>query len=101
MAVYTVIFSISVMLLMAFIGWAVTGEDVDALLPQSGSVELIGRIKTVLRPTGVQGYHLQVSDTGAWSLFREAGDGLPPLSLPAGEQHFYLTGTLALQGQGA
>ncbi|MBV8066080.1 MAG: hypothetical protein JOY73_11185 [Actinobacteria bacterium] len=33
----------------------------------------------------------------AWSLFSEAGDSLPTLSLPAGEQHFYLTGTLALQ----
>jgi signal transduction histidine kinase len=33
----------------------------------------------------------------AWSLLREAGNALPPLTLPAGEQHFYLTGTLALQ----
>jgi signal transduction histidine kinase len=33
----------------------------------------------------------------AWSLLRDAGDSLPPLSLPAGQQPFYLTGTLALQ----
>ncbi|HLX18930.1 MAG TPA: histidine kinase [Gaiellaceae bacterium] len=33
----------------------------------------------------------------AWSLFQEAGGALPPLTLPAGDQHFYLTGTLALQ----
>jgi hypothetical protein len=51
--------------------WTNYKISVDALLQQSGSVELIGRIKTVLRPTGVQGYHLQISDTGKWSLFRE------------------------------
>jgi signal transduction histidine kinase len=34
----------------------------------------------------------------AWSLLRDAGDSLPPLSLPAGQtQPFYLTGALALQ----
>ena len=34
----------------------------------------------------------------AWSLLRDAGDSLPPLSVPAGQtQPFYLTGTLALQ----
>jgi signal transduction histidine kinase len=34
----------------------------------------------------------------AWSLLRDAGDALPPLSVPAGQtQPFYLTGTLALQ----
>jgi signal transduction histidine kinase len=33
----------------------------------------------------------------AWSLLRDAGNSLPPLSLPAGQQPFYLTGTLALQ----
>jgi signal transduction histidine kinase len=33
----------------------------------------------------------------AWSLLRDAGDALPPLSLPVGQtQPFYLTGTLAL-----
>jgi len=33
----------------------------------------------------------------AWSLLRALGATLPPLSPPAGEQPFYLTGTLALQ----
>jgi signal transduction histidine kinase len=34
----------------------------------------------------------------AWSLLRDAGNSLPPLSLPVGAtQPFYLTGTLALQ----
>jgi len=34
----------------------------------------------------------------AWSLLRDAGNSLPPLSLPVGQtQPFYLTGTLALQ----
>jgi hypothetical protein len=52
-------------------GWTNYTISVDALLQQPGSVELIGRIKTVLRPTGIQGYRLQISDTGGWSLFRE------------------------------
>jgi len=34
----------------------------------------------------------------AWTLLRDAGNSLPPLSLPVGQtQPFYLTGTLALQ----
>ncbi|HEY2542683.1 MAG TPA: histidine kinase [Gaiellaceae bacterium] len=34
----------------------------------------------------------------AWSVLRDAGDGLPTLNLPAGQtQPFYLTGVLALQ----
>src|SRR5579864_8405691 len=34
----------------------------------------------------------------AWSLLRDAGNSLPPLSIPVGAtQPFYLTGTLALQ----
>jgi hypothetical protein len=52
-------------------GWTDYTISVDSLLQHSGTVDLIGRIKSVIRGVGVQGYHLRISDTGAWSLFRE------------------------------
>ncbi len=74
-------------------GWTDYTISVDALLQHSGSVDLIGRIKSVLRPVGVQGYHLRISDTGAWSLFREdSATATTPLasgtaSFPLGSWH--------------
>jgi hypothetical protein len=50
-------------------GWTNYKVSVDALLQQAGSVDLIGRIVSQSEDAGgVEGYHLIVSDTGAWTL---------------------------------
>jgi hypothetical protein len=50
-------------------GWTNYRASVDALLQQSGSVDLIGRISAQIEfGGGVEGYHLILTDTGTWTL---------------------------------
>ena len=52
--------------------WSNYRVNVDVLLEQAGYVELIGNITSQVRLAGAEtGYHLQVSNTGAWTLYRE------------------------------
>jgi hypothetical protein len=54
--------------------WADYDVSVDALLQQSGSVDVIGRIASQNETGGgVEGYHLSVTDSGSWSLFTQNG----------------------------
>lgn len=53
--------------------WSNYQASVDVLLEQAGYVELIGNLTSQIRLSGAaEGYHLRVSNTGAWSLFSEA-----------------------------
>ncbi|GHH73625.1 galactosylceramidase [Kitasatospora indigofera] len=55
--------------LMGGLDWADYTVSADALLEQSGTVELLGRAGTQRRNNkGLNAYHLRLSDTGAWSL---------------------------------
>ncbi len=56
-------------------GWTNYKVSVDALLQQSGSVDLIGRITAQLEFAGaVEGYHFSITDAGAWTLATQAGN---------------------------
>jgi hypothetical protein len=51
--------------------WSDYTVAADALLEQSGSVELVGRAEAQnTNNNGLNAYHLRVSDTGAWSILR-------------------------------
>jgi hypothetical protein len=53
-------------------GWVDYRVSVDALLQESGFVDLIGRVTGQNQKSGaVMGYHLQMADSGAWTLFAE------------------------------
>ncbi|MEV4604280.1 RICIN domain-containing protein [Amycolatopsis sp. NPDC049253] len=55
------------------IGWTDYTVSVDARFEQPGSVQLLGRIGTQrwFNPDYFDGYYLEVSDTGTWSLIRK------------------------------
>jgi hypothetical protein len=56
-------------------GWTNYKVSVDALLQAAGSVDLIGRISQQLEFAGaVEGYHLIITDTGAWTLATQSGN---------------------------
>jgi len=57
--------------------WSDYQVSIDALLEQSGHIDLIGHSGGVSQsgPGGSQGYHLQMSDSGKWTLLKEDGDG--------------------------
>ena len=49
----------------------------DVLLPQGGTVELLGRANAQGRPQGHQaGYYLRISEDGGWSILRNTRDGV-------------------------
>jgi hypothetical protein len=55
----------------------------DALMQQSGAVQLIGRASTQhsFGPAGIDEYYLQLSNAGAWSLVRNnTSDALTTLA---------------------
>ncbi len=53
-------------------GWTDYRVSTDALLEQSGWLELMGRIAAQTQSTGaVQGYHLRIDDAGTWTLFTQ------------------------------
>ncbi len=52
--------------------WTNYQVSVDVLLEQAGYVELIGNLTAQVRLAGAEeGYHLKVTNTGAWTLYRE------------------------------
>lgn len=52
--------------------WSNYQASVDVLLEQAGYVELIGNLSAQIRLAGAEtGYHLRVTDTGTWTLYRE------------------------------
>jgi hypothetical protein len=56
-------------------GWTNYKVSVDALLQQSGTVDLVGHITAQLEFAGaVEGYHFSITDTGAWTLASQAGN---------------------------
>ncbi|HEY5003264.1 MAG TPA: hypothetical protein VII61_08935 [Ktedonobacteraceae bacterium] len=58
--------------LMGDPGWTNYQANVDGLLEQAGSLDLIARASGPQQHVGgAPGYHLRISNTGRWSLFRE------------------------------
>jgi hypothetical protein len=56
-------------------GWINYQVNVDVLLEQAGYVELIGHLVSQIRLGGAAvGYHLRVTNAGAWTLFKEANN---------------------------
>lgn len=56
--------------------WTNYTVSVDAALTKPGTLELIGRAGTQKRPQShQQGYYFQISNTGAWTLFKSNSDG--------------------------
>ena len=56
-------------------GWTNYKVSVDALLQQSGTVDLIGRISAQLEfAAAVEGYHFSITDAGAWTLATQTGN---------------------------
>ncbi|MGI8589687.1 MAG: NEW3 domain-containing protein [Nakamurella sp.] len=56
--------------------WTNYQVQIDAELSKPGTVELIGRAGTQNRPQSHQaGYYFQITDTGAWTIFKSDADG--------------------------
>ncbi|HEU4421368.1 MAG TPA: galactosylceramidase [Pilimelia sp.] len=57
--------------------WANYRVDVDALLEQTGSVDVVGRLQMMNQfgPGASSGYHFRATSGGNWSLFRENNSG--------------------------
>ena len=56
--------------------WKNYAASVDVELVKPGVVELIGRAGTQKRPQShQQGYYFQISDTGAWTIFKSDSEG--------------------------
>ena len=58
--------------------WTDYTVSTDALLEQSGNIDLIGRLGMVSQSSNggpSQGYHLSVTDRGPWTLFKEDASG--------------------------
>jgi len=58
--------------LIGDVGWSNYKVSSDILLEQAGYAEIIGRAGTqhAFGPAGLNAYYLRVSNTGAWSVFR-------------------------------
>jgi hypothetical protein len=57
--------------IMGDAAWTDYTVSVDAMLPQSGTVEVLGRVmRQSQNNNGLDAYHLKVADTGAWSIVR-------------------------------
>jgi hypothetical protein len=55
--------------------WTNYKVSVDVLLEQAGYLELIGNLTSQVRLGGAAvGYHLRITNTGAWTLFKEANN---------------------------
>ena len=58
---------------MGDINWANYQVSADVLLEQAGYLELIGNLVSQVRLGGaIVGYHLRITNTGVWTLFKEA-----------------------------
>jgi hypothetical protein len=57
--------------------WTNYSVQTDAELTKPGTLELIGRAGTQNRPQShQQGYYFQISDTGAWTIFKSDANGV-------------------------
>jgi Glycosyl hydrolase family 59/Secretion system C-terminal sorting domain len=57
-------------------GWSNYEISVDALMEQTGYVELIGRLGAQSQSSpGSQGYHLRITSSSSWSFFKENING--------------------------
>ena len=59
------------------LSWADYTVSADALMEQPGAVQLLGRVGTQqpFSPASINDYYLKLSNTGAWSLVRNATSG--------------------------
>ena len=59
------------------LSWTDYKVSVDALMSQSGAVQLLGRVGTQhpFNVAGIDEYYLQLSDTGAWSIVKNDYNG--------------------------
>jgi hypothetical protein len=83
-------------------GWTNYQVTVDALLPQTGSVDLVGRVTGQSESGGgVEGYHLIVSSAGTWTLATQSAT-MVNTALATGTASFALNSwhTLALDFNG-
>ena len=62
--------------LLGDVGWANYKVSTDVLLEQAGYAEVIGRAgwQHAFGPAGLDAYYLRVSNTGAWSVYRNNTD---------------------------
>ncbi|HEV2641048.1 MAG TPA: ricin-type beta-trefoil lectin domain protein [Actinocrinis sp.] len=58
--------------LLGDLSWANYKVSADALMQQSGAVQLLGRVETqqAFAVAGINDYYLQLSSTGAWSIVK-------------------------------
>jgi len=57
--------------------WTNYQVQIDAELAKPGTLELIGRAGTQTRPQShQQGYYFQITDTGAWTIFKSDANGV-------------------------
>jgi len=59
------------------LSWTDYTVTCDVLLEQSASVQIMGRVGTqqAFTPANINAYYLQVSDSGAWSILKNAAGG--------------------------
>jgi hypothetical protein len=59
------------------LSWANYTVAADVLIQQAGAVQLLGRVgtQTGFSPAEINAYYFQVSNTGAWSIFRNNTSG--------------------------
>jgi hypothetical protein len=70
--------------------WADYRVDVDALLEQTGSVDVVGRLQMANQfGSAASGYHFRIASGGAWSLFRGDDNGTDS-TLASGNRTFGL-----------
>jgi len=70
--------------------WANYRVDVDALLEQTGSVDLVGRLQLLNQfGSAASGYHFRITNGGTWTLFRE-DNGSNDTTLASGTRAFEL-----------
>src|SRR6266540_1547561 len=70
--------------------WANYRVDVDALLEQTGSVDVVGRLQMANQfGSAASGYHFRISSGGSWSLFRQS-DSNTNTTLATGTRAFGL-----------
>ncbi len=86
--------------------WGDYTISTDVILEEDGFIEIAGRVSAVRRATQITGYHLQVSTSGNWELYRIDLRGMEEnekqviatgnnISFPAGKWH-----NVALQMKG-
>ena len=83
-------------------GWSNYQASVDALIEHSGYLDLVARASGPQQHVGgAPGYHLRISSTGNWSLFRE-NTNQSDVTLASGTTSYGLNRwiTLGIEGSG-